>query len=202
MSLNAADVFRTLGIEFKSEQDLESIDDSTVKRQYRKLALKLHPDKNKNDPNAEQKFNQLKAAHDLMMQADKRQQFLLVMKAGFQRQKEREARDVDKRKFAEELERREAEYMHAQSGRVDSSLLRARHRKLVEELQAKRDEAKRDITKLRAGGVSTSTVTGGPDDTNTSLDYWLNFSLNEDEESRRNKSEKFSKFIAQKLEID
>ena len=202
MSLTAQDAFRILGIECKKEEELTSVDESTVKRQYRKLALKLHPDKNKNDPNAEQKFNQLKVAHDLMMQPDKRQEFVLVMKAVFQRDKERESRDVVTRKFAEDLERRESEYLHAQTGKADSGILRARHRRLIEELQARRDEAKREINKLRPGSGSVSTVTGGPDDTNTNLDYWLNYSLNEDEESRKTKSEKFSKFIAQKLDID
>src|SRR6266446_4445331 len=46
--------------------------DEEVKRAYRKLAVKFHPDKNPNDPHAEEKFKDLGESYDVLMQADKR----------------------------------------------------------------------------------------------------------------------------------
>ena len=43
-----------------------------VKRSYRKLAVKYHPDKNPGDPHAEEKFKELGEAYDVLMDADKR----------------------------------------------------------------------------------------------------------------------------------
>src|SRR5438067_11460519 len=43
-----------------------------IKRSYRKLAVKFHPDKNPNDPHAEEKFKELGEAYDVLMGADKR----------------------------------------------------------------------------------------------------------------------------------
>jgi len=43
-----------------------------VKRSYRKLAVKFHPDKNPDDPHAEEKFKELSEAYDVLMDADKR----------------------------------------------------------------------------------------------------------------------------------
>jgi molecular chaperone DnaJ len=43
-----------------------------VKRAYRKLAVKFHPDKNPEDPQAEDKFKELGEAYDVLMDADKR----------------------------------------------------------------------------------------------------------------------------------
>jgi molecular chaperone DnaJ len=43
-----------------------------VKRAYRKLAVQFHPDKNPNDPHAEEKFKELGEAYDVLMDSDKR----------------------------------------------------------------------------------------------------------------------------------
>ena len=42
------------------------------KKQYRKLVLKYHPDKNKEDPEARDKFQKLKEAYDILMDPEKR----------------------------------------------------------------------------------------------------------------------------------
>jgi molecular chaperone DnaJ len=43
-----------------------------IKRSYRKLAVKFHPDKNPGDPHAEEQFKELGEAYDVLMDADKR----------------------------------------------------------------------------------------------------------------------------------
>src|SRR5437763_2739622 len=43
-----------------------------IKRSYRKLAVKFHPDKNPDDSHAEEKFKELGEAYDVLMDGDKR----------------------------------------------------------------------------------------------------------------------------------
>jgi molecular chaperone DnaJ len=43
-----------------------------IKRSYRKLAVKFHPDKNPDDAHAEEKFKELGEAYDVLMDAEKR----------------------------------------------------------------------------------------------------------------------------------
>lgn len=43
-----------------------------IKRSYRKLAVKFHPDKNPNDPGAEERFKELGEAYDVLMDDGKR----------------------------------------------------------------------------------------------------------------------------------
>src|SRR5206468_6065524 len=46
-----------------------------IKKAYRKLAKKLHPDSNKKDPKAADKFAELNSAHEIIGDADKRKAF-------------------------------------------------------------------------------------------------------------------------------
>src|SRR6266511_774161 len=59
------DYYEVLGVTRSASQE-------EVKRAYRKLAVKFHPDKNPNDPHAEEKFKELGEAYDVLMDADKR----------------------------------------------------------------------------------------------------------------------------------
>ena len=63
-----ADPYRTLGVErTASEKDIKSA--------YRKLAKELHPDRNKDKPNAAERFSDVTKAYDLLSDKDKRAQF-------------------------------------------------------------------------------------------------------------------------------
>ncbi|HMN73116.1 MAG TPA: DnaJ C-terminal domain-containing protein [Rhodoblastus sp.] len=46
-----------------------------VKKAFRKLAKKYHPDQNKNDPKAQEKFAEINSAYEILGEADKRAQF-------------------------------------------------------------------------------------------------------------------------------
>lgn len=59
------DYYEVLAVERNASEE-------EVKRAYRKLAVKFHPDKNPNDPAAEEKFKELGEAYDVLMDPDKR----------------------------------------------------------------------------------------------------------------------------------
>ncbi len=46
-----------------------------IKKNYRKLAKELHPDKNLGDPNASEKFQDLSAAYEVLSDPDKREKY-------------------------------------------------------------------------------------------------------------------------------
>ena len=59
------DYYEVLGIS-------RSTSEEEIKRAYRKLAVKFHPDKNPDDPHAEEKFKELGEAYDVLIDPDKR----------------------------------------------------------------------------------------------------------------------------------
>ncbi len=62
------DYYNVLGISKKASQ-------SEVKKAYRKLARKYHPDVNPNDPEAERRFKQINEAHEVLGNADNRKKY-------------------------------------------------------------------------------------------------------------------------------
>lgn len=50
----------------------KTVTSDEIKRSYRKLAVKFHPDKNPDDPTAEERFKELGEAYDILMDDQKR----------------------------------------------------------------------------------------------------------------------------------
>jgi molecular chaperone DnaJ len=65
MATDKRDYYEVLGVGRTATEE-------EIKRSYRKLAVKFHPDKNPDDPHAEEKFKELGEAYDVLMDADKR----------------------------------------------------------------------------------------------------------------------------------
>ncbi len=63
-----ADPYATLGIS-------RSATEKDIKSAYRKLAKELHPDRNKDNPNATEKFSEATQAYDLLSDKDQRARF-------------------------------------------------------------------------------------------------------------------------------
>src|SRR6266513_687195 len=47
-------------------------DDQTIKKSYRKLARELHPDVNRHDPEAEEKFKEAAEAYEILSDSERR----------------------------------------------------------------------------------------------------------------------------------
>src|SRR6201996_8678683 len=62
------DPYEILGVDRKATA-------ADIKSAYRKLAKKLHPDANKNDPKAANRFAELNAANELLADEEKRKAF-------------------------------------------------------------------------------------------------------------------------------
>ncbi|MFN8421417.1 MAG: DnaJ C-terminal domain-containing protein [Anaerolineae bacterium] len=62
------DYYKTLGV-------ARNADDKEIKKAYRNLARKYHPDKNPGDQEAESKFKQINEAYEVLSDADKRRKY-------------------------------------------------------------------------------------------------------------------------------
>jgi molecular chaperone DnaJ len=62
------DLYEILGVSKSASQD-------EIKKAYRKLARKYHPDKNPGDTEAEERFKEVQGAYDLIGDPDKRKQY-------------------------------------------------------------------------------------------------------------------------------
>jgi molecular chaperone DnaJ len=62
------DYYKTLGVEKKATPE-------EIKKAYRKLARKYHPDTNPDDKKAEERFKEISQAHDVLGDPDKRKQY-------------------------------------------------------------------------------------------------------------------------------
>ena len=70
------DYYATLGV-------AKDADNDTIKKAYRKLALKHHPDKNPDDKQAEEKFKEITEAYAVLSDPDKRRQYDQFGDSGF-----------------------------------------------------------------------------------------------------------------------
>src|SRR5215510_2769483 len=62
------DYYKVLGVEKSATQD-------DIKKAYRKLARKLHPDLNPNDKEAHKKFQQINEANEVLSDPEKRKKY-------------------------------------------------------------------------------------------------------------------------------
>ncbi len=62
------DYYEVLGVAKDADQD-------TIKKAYRKLAMQFHPDRNPNNPEAEEKFKEAAAAYEILSDSQKRAQY-------------------------------------------------------------------------------------------------------------------------------
>ncbi len=70
------DYYKILGVNKKDSND-------TIKKAYRKLAMKYHPDHTKGDKSAEEKFKKISEAYAVLSDKDKRRQYDTFGSTGF-----------------------------------------------------------------------------------------------------------------------
>jgi curved DNA-binding protein len=75
--MSATDYYKVLGVN-------KGATASDIKKSYHKLALKYHPDKNKDDKAAETKFKEISEAYAVLSDKEKREQYDTFGSAGFQ----------------------------------------------------------------------------------------------------------------------
>jgi len=66
--MDFVDYYKTLGVAKNASQE-------DIKKAYRKLARKFHPDVNPNDKEAHKKFQQINEAHEVLSDAEKRKKY-------------------------------------------------------------------------------------------------------------------------------
>ena len=64
----ALDLYQRLGVN-------RGASEAEIKKAYRSLAKQLHPDRNKDNPNAAKRFGEVTAAYDLLSDKDKRARY-------------------------------------------------------------------------------------------------------------------------------
>ena len=75
--INTMDYYKILGVN-------KDADENEIKKAYRKLAIKYHPDKNLGNKEAEEKFKEINEAYEVLKDPNKRKQYDQFGSAAFE----------------------------------------------------------------------------------------------------------------------
>ena len=70
------DFYEILGVQ-------KNASDDEIKKSYRKLAMKYHPDRNKDDKESERKFKEVSAAYEVLKDSEKRSAMINMVMTHF-----------------------------------------------------------------------------------------------------------------------
>ena len=66
--MSKRDYYEVLGVD-------KNADEKEIKKAYRRVAMKYHPDRNPDDPDADEKFKEASEAYEILSDAEKRQAY-------------------------------------------------------------------------------------------------------------------------------
>ncbi|KAH8108794.1 DnaJ-domain-containing protein [Phellopilus nigrolimitatus] len=116
--------------------------DQEIKSAYRKLSLKVHPDRNRNNPDAAQKFHELNQAYELLLDPLRR----LALTSSVRTKEARKARyskyDQKRKNLQEELEERERALKKQKLGKAKEAREREQENERIKEAGRKLREEK------------------------------------------------------------
>lgn len=146
------DYYATLGLELGATT-------TQISKAYKKLALKLHPDRNPNDSLAGQRFHALQQAYDVLSDPEARAAFDALIQARLNRKRKLSTMDAQRRNLKQTLEERENAFKRQRADELDAQRrLAARMARLKEETAAKMQQEKlrRQQTQDRVAAPSSS----------------------------------------------
>ncbi|KAK9164595.1 hypothetical protein Syun_005497 [Stephania yunnanensis] len=122
------DHYEVLGL--PSGEEGTKLSDKEIAKAYRQKALELHPDKRRDDPDADSKFQSLKFSYEVLKDEKARQVFNDLVRARTAKRRRETQFDSKRRRMVSDLEEREraasgfdsAERMRQEEERIDKKL--------------------------------------------------------------------------------
>lgn len=131
--------------------------DQEIRTAYRQRSLKVHPDRNRNNPDAARKFHELNQAYELLLDPLRR----LALDAKLRAQEARKLRfaayDNKRKNLVEELEQREYAFKKAKLDKEKEELERWRSNEDIMEQGRRLREQKEKETRLKEEQQATTT---------------------------------------------
>ncbi|KAK9165046.1 hypothetical protein Scep_000237 [Stephania cephalantha] len=162
------DHYEVLGL--PSGEEGTKLSDKEIAKAYRQKALELHPDKRRDDPDADSKFQSLKFSYEVLKDEKARQVFNDLVRARTAKRRRETQFDSKRRRMVSDLEEREraaagfdsAERMRQEEERIDKKL-----KEEIARYRAMYSQKKTSMGPERAGFGSES---GGVSGSGVSLD--------------------------------
>ena len=90
-----------------SGEEGAKLTEKEISKAYKAKALELHPDKNRDDPKAHDKFQRLKSSYEILKDEKARKLFDDLLKVKQEQQRRHSERDAKRKKMVSDLEERE-----------------------------------------------------------------------------------------------
>ncbi|OCH89226.1 DnaJ-domain-containing protein [Obba rivulosa] len=139
-----ANAYELLGVTLESTE-------AEIRTAYRQRSLKVHPDRNRGNPDAARKFHELNQAYELLLDPLRRMALDAKMRVKEARKTRFAQYDAKRKNLVEELEERERAFKKARVGKEAETKARMQeNERIMEEGRRLREERERELRQKAA----------------------------------------------------